>query len=154
MKAFTSILILCFFVSTSSIVAQKGNRGQKEERLQALRVSFITMKLQLTPKESQDFWPIYNEYTKKRKNLIKSNPNHKPGKKPDLTDKQAADMVDASFELQEKQLALKRRCYSRLKKVISPTKLVLLEKTERQFRQKVAKEIKRRKEEKRRKRRN
>ena len=139
MKTFTSILMLCLFVSTG-LVAQKGNRKQKREKIEALRVSYITNKLQLTPEESKDFWPIYNEYTEERRQLRKSHSS---------SSQDPEDAVDASFEFEEKQLVLKRNYYSRLKQVVSPKKLMLLEQTEKDFRRKVKKEIARRKEERR-----
>ena len=43
-----------------NVVAQK-NR----ERIKALKVSFITERLDLTEKEAQKFWAVYNEYENK-----------------------------------------------------------------------------------------
>ncbi|WP_248723903.1 Spy/CpxP family protein refolding chaperone [Seonamhaeicola sp. ML3] len=37
---------------------------QDRERIEALKVSFITEQLDLTKKEAQAFWPIYNEFDK------------------------------------------------------------------------------------------
>lgn len=146
MKSFTSILILCFFL-IASLSAQDGRKGQKEERIRSLRIAFITEKLQLTPQESEQFWPIYNEYEKERR---KMRTEMKKGRKgTDISDSEADEMVDASLAMQEEQIQLKRRYYERMKKVIPSQKLVMLDKAEKEFRRKVVKEIKRRKEERR-----
>ena len=34
-----------------------------------MRIAFITEKLQLTPSESEQFWPLFNEYHKEMKSL-------------------------------------------------------------------------------------
>ena len=34
----------------------------RAEKIQSLKIAFITQKLQLTPDEAQKFWPVYNQY--------------------------------------------------------------------------------------------
>jgi hypothetical protein len=46
------IFTLCFSVS-----AQNG------ERIQALKIAYLTKQLNLTPAEAERFWPVYNQYT-------------------------------------------------------------------------------------------
>ena len=55
MKRF--ILYSFFILSGFSIQAQNGNR------LEALKIAYITKKMDLSPEEAQKFWPIYNKYT-------------------------------------------------------------------------------------------
>jgi hypothetical protein len=47
--------------SISFANAQNGN-GQRQEKIQALKIAFITQKLKLTPAEAEKFWPVYNQY--------------------------------------------------------------------------------------------
>jgi hypothetical protein len=52
------LLILLFVLgSLFNVHAQDG------ERLQALKIAYLTKKLDLSPEEAQRFWPIYNKYT-------------------------------------------------------------------------------------------
>lgn len=37
--------------------------AQDGERLQSLKIAYLTKKLDLSPEEAQRFWPIYNKYT-------------------------------------------------------------------------------------------
>jgi hypothetical protein len=141
MKSFTSILILCSFLVSSLF----GQDGQKEERIRALRIAFITEELQLTSAEAEKFWPIYNEYEAERKKIRQEYRKEKRDK--EMSDVEAEEMVDASFALQEKQLQLKRNYYDKMKTAISTQKLVLLERAEKKFREKIINEIKRRKQE-------
>lgn len=143
MKSFTSIFMLCVFMA-ASLSAQDGRRGHKKERIQALRIAFITEQLDLTEKESEKFWPVYNEFQKERKELREK---YKGKEGTNVTDADA--VVNASFAFQEKELKLKRTYYERFKKIIPSDKIVKLERAEKEFRREVVKEIKRRKRERR-----
>lgn len=54
--------------SFSGLRAQDGD-DTRAEKVQALKIAFITQKLQLTTDEAQKFWPIYNQYDNELKNL-------------------------------------------------------------------------------------
>ncbi len=56
MKKYLLILLLAFG-SLLHVQAQDG------EKLQALKIAYLTKKLDLSPEEAQRFWPIYNKYT-------------------------------------------------------------------------------------------
>ena len=43
-----------------------GQRKERHERIQALKVAFITEKLELTPEEAQQFWPVFNAIEKQK----------------------------------------------------------------------------------------
>ena len=50
----------------------KGDRqNDKRENIEAMKIGFITKKLDLTPEEAQKFWPVYNQYNDKMKDLRK-----------------------------------------------------------------------------------
>ena len=61
MKKFLLIL-MAISGSISFANAQNGN-GQRLEKIQALKIAYITQKLKLTPAEAEKFWPVYNQYT-------------------------------------------------------------------------------------------
>jgi hypothetical protein len=58
MKKFL-LIILAVLGTRSLTIAQQGNG---RERIQALKVAFITQKLHLTAAEAEKFWPVYNQY--------------------------------------------------------------------------------------------
>lgn len=55
MKKF--VLFLTFFIGVSYICA-----AQPGEKIEALKVAFITKELNLTSDEAHKFWPVYNQY--------------------------------------------------------------------------------------------
>lgn len=54
------VFTLLFVFGYLTMMAQANDRL---ERIKAFKVAFITEKLDLTPKEAQGFWPIYNKYS-------------------------------------------------------------------------------------------
>ncbi len=63
-----NLLIVCLILSSFPLFAQKKeSKDEKKQRIEAARVSFITKKLELTPEESKEFWPIVNEMETKIK---------------------------------------------------------------------------------------
>jgi len=61
MKRILSVLVLIGWFCLPSM-AQRPNR-QPGGGLQALKIAFITKRLNLSPEEAEKFWPIYNRYT-------------------------------------------------------------------------------------------
>jgi hypothetical protein len=46
----------------SFVIAQPGDKQNRAEKVQALKIAFITQKLDFTSEEAQRFWPVYNRY--------------------------------------------------------------------------------------------
>lgn len=104
---------------------------QADERIKAFRVAFFTDKLRLTPEESQQFWPLFNEFRDKAKAFRKDQRDAKPI--IDMTDAEADAYIQDMLAAEEKEIALKREYYQKLRKVISARKLALLPQTEKDF---------------------
>ena len=112
------ILIFALFVGSLSIVnAQNDNRQQKTEKVQALKIAFITQKLELTSDEAQRFWPVYNRYETEIRQVMTDN-------------KLSGDAIDN----EEKVLNVKKRYKSEFIKVIGQPKTNTLFNSEREFR--------------------
>ena len=45
--------------------------NKKQQDIDALKVAFISKELELTPDEAQQFWPLYNQYSKELKTTVK-----------------------------------------------------------------------------------
>ncbi len=114
--------------------------GQGHYRIEAMRVSFITSEMQLTPEEAAAFWPIYNEYRDKARAIRQSGVElDKPVM--DLSEDEAKAFVEQRLNMDEDLLKLKRAYYLRLQKVVSARKLILLERAERKFKEKLLREM-------------
>jgi hypothetical protein len=122
-----------------------GQDPNVRSKIQAARVAYITDQLALTPEEAEKFWPIYREFSEKRRGLrqqlqsTKANPDPKK-----TTEQNEKALVDQQFEIKQQELNLEKDYSSRLLKVISAQKLRTLPDAERRFRQMILEQIQRR----------
>jgi hypothetical protein len=120
MKRF--LLLLSFTVSFLISVAQNG------ERLEALKIAYITKRLDLSPEEAQKFWPIYNQYAEELKQ----------------TRKEAIRNNKSEIELDESLLNIRKKYSVLFGQAISPQKIDIFFKSEKEFGNFVQKEMERR----------
>lgn len=52
------LLFVLLLTGTTSLMAQQN----RDEKIRALKIAFLTERLQLTSTEAQKFWPVYNKY--------------------------------------------------------------------------------------------
>jgi hypothetical protein len=112
------------------------NRQEMLNRLEAQRVAFITERLDLTPAEAQVFWPVYNEFEAKRRDLNKSfkrPPEVGEDEIETMTDREAADVADNQIVQAEKMTSLRKEYHTRFKAVLPPKKLLKLYSSEHEF---------------------
>lgn len=130
----TTIAIMGLSVQAWS---QEGRPRFREnmEAMQAERVSFLTSKLQLTVDEAEKFWPIYNEYQKKREETFfarqKSMPrSFDPEKASDQDlERMFTNMLDEDVKLAE----LKKEYFLKIRQVVPIRKALMLQRAEQEF---------------------
>jgi hypothetical protein len=141
MKKYGMLIVVLALVQ--SVFGQE--RGERiMEQVEAQKVAYFTQVLDLTPEESQFFWPFYNRYQDKMRELKKQNTGNLRNR--DLTDAEAETVIADFFTMKEKELAYQKQLYTDLKGVLPPTKLVKLQFAEQQFKQKLLERIKKRRE--------
>ncbi|HMV23833.1 MAG TPA: hypothetical protein PKN57_01325 [Saprospiraceae bacterium] len=142
------LIVAMLFFSTQYILAQDNNppqQGKRGEKIESLRIAFITDKLQLTPEESKQFWPVYTQYTKDLEQLRSEAKRAKA--EVGMSDAEAENMVKDRFSRQERRLELDRKYYQEFRKVLPATKVALFFDSINQFNQKVLKAYKEKKRE-------
>jgi Spy/CpxP family protein refolding chaperone len=154
MKTIQSLLLLCMLAFGSlQLSAQEPGKavpdgpknGSRKEKIEALRVAYITKELDLSETEAQTFWPVYNEYHKKQEALRKEFKS-KYNKQTDYnfaTDKEAEDYINADIQLKMQEAELIKTYYDKIKKVLPVKKVAKLRHAEESFRQEIMKQIKR-----------
>ena len=136
----TAFLFL-FFIA-SNLVAQQES---KHEKLEAMKIAFITEKLSLTTKEAQSFWPIYNEYSQKIEKLRKTKRSDLGELKINIensSDKEIEALLSDVFDAKTKEIELQKEYYSKYTKVLPIKKVALLYQSEHQFKKELLKRIK------------
>jgi hypothetical protein len=116
-----------------------------EEKVRAAHIAYITDQLALTPEEAEKFWPIYREFSVKRKEIRHELREMKRNPDPNKTQEQNDEaLVNKQFDVKQKELNLEKDYSGRLLKVISAQKLRTLPEAERRFRQMILDQIQRR----------
>lgn len=115
MKHFLFIIAI-LLTSFSYTIAQPGNKQNRADKIQALKIAFITQKLEFTSDEAQRFWPVYNRYDDEIRQA--------------MIDKRTGDIL----ENEEKVLNVKKRYRAEFIKVIGQPKTNNFFKAEKEFR--------------------
>ncbi len=132
----TPILILCTAVMLPAQPPMMNKEAR--ERIEAQRIAFITDQLHLTPDEAARFWPIYNEYKDGLKDL------RDEFERPDLesiTDDEASKLLDKQLQQEQKKLELRRTLVTRLRTVVSPKKVLMLQRAEMEFNRELLRKV-------------
>lgn len=97
-----------YFLMISVILTAPGlSNAQKDDRvkhIEAVKAAFITQKLDLTTREAQNFWPLYNTYQKEIEALYIQK-KHDPASRRDDPNKQ----LDDEFMHDERMLEMKKK---------------------------------------------
>lgn len=139
MKLYISLLLL--FISTITL----GQNNDKLEKIKALRVAFISTKLELTSNEAQKFWPMFNEFDKnqtdlrKEKRMLMMRLKHQ--NTSSLSDIEMQKLLDTSELLESNIQTNRQQLVKNLKGVISPQKIILLKQLEEDFKKTLLKQM-------------
>lgn len=136
-----SILILSGIPSISKAQEPQKN-PQRKDRIESFKVAFLTRKMDLTPKEAEQFWPVYNEFNKKLQAIeekIRSMRNITDQQLEKMTDKEIEDVL---AELQvniQKMVDLKKQFHEDIKKILPIKKVAKYYLAERAFKEELVK---------------
>jgi len=138
------LLILLFITLTFNVVAQNFDR---QERIKALKIAFITEKLDLTEKEAQQFWPLYNTFDDETHKLRRQS-YHKREKLDinAISDQEAEDLLEKMIAAENKKIELREKFINDLLKFLPAKKIILLKHTEDAFNKRMLKEMQKRRE--------
>ena len=141
-------ILLCTAFYSISLVAQTNNQEGKD-KIKALKVAYFTEQLELTTKEAQEFWPLYNAYDQEQRLLryefktkLKAAIN-KAGKIDSLSEESAENLVTLKLDIDKKKYDSQVKFSSKIKKVISYKKILKLQIAEIDFGRKLMKKYKR-----------
>jgi len=141
MKKGIFVLIILAGFSVPEAVAQ--NQGR--EKLDAYRIAFFTRRLNLTPKEAEKFWPVYNEFQNKKNSVqlermqLNRNVNQN---ELNMSEKDMSEAGDKLISLQMQEADLAMEYHKKFKEILSPAKVIRLYQAENQYRLQLLNELK------------
>jgi hypothetical protein len=103
------------------------NLKQAVVSLKMEKKTLIQESIQLTVKESEAFWPIYDRYQEALKKVARRTLNfvrNYAKEKETMTDKQAKEMMKEFLSIQEERLKLKKSFIKEFNVVLPPKKLM------------------------------
>ena len=119
--------------------AQESQKTNKWKQIEAIKIGFLTKKLDLSPEESQKFWPVYNQYQRELNQIFKQ--------KKEARAKNAANpdqSVDDDFDFETKILIHKKKYRIEFGKILSAEKVKAFYIAERDFKEELIKQLKNR----------
>jgi hypothetical protein len=146
---FTGMVLISFllFLGTTVFSQNGGQAQQKKEKIEAQKVAFMTQKLNLTPEESQKFWPVYDQYEAQKETINKTHHQQSKGyKNAELTDLQADSLITAEIQSEQSLLDLKKEYIPKFKEVLPASKVAKIPEAERQFKEMLLKLVKEQKQ--------
>ena len=138
MKKRYIILLLTLF--TVNVFAQT-----KDEKIETLKIAYITEKLNLSKSEAQKFWPIYNAYDADD-DAIRDKIKHqrKSTDMEALSETEAKTLLNKMIKSNDERHRLFNKYIDDLEVILPAKKIIILKKTEDEFRRKIFEEYKKR----------
>lgn len=139
-----AILIGLFFLMTSGYAQHGKGKFEDFEKYKAMKVSFMTEKLELTPQEAQQFWPLYNEFEQKRFELHHNRRELEERVKENYNKYTEDEFQKISYEMVgqfRKEYELMKEYNEKFLKVLPAKKVVMISPGENDFRFKMIREF-------------
>jgi len=143
----TLLLLIISLGSSAILLAQPRHGGmskEKREKVESMKVAFITRKLDITPDEARVFWPVYNQMSDELQALREKRRQEMKSLKADsdsLTDKEYERIFDSDLQFRQSELDIMKKYHPQFKKVLPMKKLARLPRVEDEFRQELLEKI-------------
>ncbi len=141
----TYILFLLLTIAHNSLA--QGPLDDRKEKIESLKIGYITKELNLTPTEAQQFWPVYNNYSTELESLRKNRKMDLLAAKlnfDSMTDADILKLIDSDFQFQQLELDLRKKYIAEYKKVLPVRKVARLLRAEHMFKMELLKEFRER----------
>lgn len=99
MKKIIMIVLVALGTHAFAQPLQNPETDNRGERIEALRIAFISQQLNLTPQEAERFWPVYNQFHNDLKTLRQ---NFKFDVKGQLSAEEQLDFEQKKLDLKKK----------------------------------------------------
>lgn len=145
-KLFLIIILAAFSISFLNAQERREMNPEMFEKIKAEKISFFTSKLDLTTSEAQAFWPVYNEFEKKRFEIQRQihEFEHMPDEKfASLSETDIEKMTNNYVGSFEKEAQLLKEYNKQFLKILPKKKVLTMYRTENEFRGHLIREYRR-----------
>ena len=154
MKKYILFIFTLLFINQATAQPGSGRMDNrpKKEKVEAMKIGFITDYLDLSSEEAKDFWPIYNKYQDEMELLRKGRRQNILNEQTDLntmSDSDLEKLVDSEIIFHQNELDIQKKYHPQFKKVLPMRKVAKLYRAEEEFKKKLLEMIRERKQERR-----
>ncbi|MDO9613909.1 MAG: hypothetical protein Q7J86_05235 [Bacteroidota bacterium] len=145
-KLYTIIILTIFCLTGLNAQERRGGNPEMFEKIKAEKISFFTSKLDLKPTEAQAFWPVYNEFEKKRFDIKRQIHEFERMSDEDfakLSDSEIEKLTNNYIGSFEKEALLLKDYNKQFLKILPKKKVLMMYRTENEFRSHLIREYKR-----------
>jgi len=120
------------------------SQAPNREKLEAYKIAFFTKRLDLSPREAERFWPLYNDYQKKKAEIQQERAKlnrmlNLEGN--EMSEEELISSGDKHIELQVSETELAVNFHKQIKTVLPPQKVIKLYQSENQYRIQLLKQL-------------
>jgi hypothetical protein len=129
---------------TGMVSAQRGG-GARKDKIEAMKIGFITQRLNLTPEEAQKFWPVYNKYhelLEKNRSGMKEILAEQLGNLDNMTSAEADKALLEMQAMRSQELEVLKLYTLEFKKILPTQKVVKLFIAEQEFNRELLRQLK------------
>jgi len=142
-----NLLVIVALMTTVGVFAQpdaKGPKKDRKDRIKAHKVAFISSELELTPKEAEKFWPVYNECEAEIDKIRKERRGYLKKLKglDELSDDDAYSLTEKVFDTESSESSLRKEYLGKFAEVIGKKKAAKVFIAEEKFKRELLKKIK------------
>lgn len=138
-----ALLYFTLLFATLALHAQ----GPVRDRIKTLKVAFITERLDLTSEEAQQFWPVYNEHEETMDNIRRKERTElhtNLSQAENLSESEAQQLLNNLQALKLEQQKAEEDFIFKMTKVISAKKMLMLIKSEEDFKRQMLQQYRKR----------
>lgn len=137
LSAIASVIAL-FLAAAFTADAQPNPQDGWKERMQSVKIAFLTNEIGLTPTEAQSFWPIYNvvneELDKAVYSTFSSYMELEKALNENKSEKEISKCLERYLEALGSQDEIRRESVEKYKKILPETKVAKIFVAEEKFR--------------------
>lgn len=156
MKKTVLTILLATFAITAMAQPQPGTmspaeqeRQSRYEQIQSAKIAFFTTELELTPKEAEEFWPVYNNFWKERERSYRriqgnlKNIEKAVSGEEKINESEIRSLMDKYVAEFATEGDIYKNYYSLFSKILPPSKVAKIYVAEERFRVKMIHQLRR-----------
>ncbi|HMT29515.1 MAG TPA: hypothetical protein PKD91_09580 [Bacteroidia bacterium] len=135
--------LFCLWIAVA--YAQPGPPDrEKREQIEAMKVAFLTRKLDFTPDEAKVFWPVYNQYQDEIEKLRENRHKDMRAARDEfdtMADKDVEKLVDGEIAFRQAEIDVLKKYNPQFKKVLPMKKVAKLYRAEEDFKRELLQKL-------------